>query len=181
MLQNLNLVTNFTIGEYYQTLFAPHFWYVNLCKDQSLKISHSNAKILRIRLYNYGTDACNTYSLHLYCNQQVQVRNLSLKYGIVSFLLDAEFPLQVHLSSGHTNFTINWKEYSICTTTLHFHIIWVPVIAGSGQEEWNMKNQAYTRGTNYTISDLNSTYSYKVIVNVRQVPGAGELRHMIST
>lgn len=100
---------------------------------------------------------------------------------IFCFLLHAEFPLQFQLGSGHSNFTIDWEEYSSCIPrklhrqrAIRFQVVLVPVIAENGQEEWRKRKQDSTYDYNYHFSNLDSTYAYKVIVKLSLLTGTSE-------
>ena len=93
---------------------------------------------------------------------------------IICFLTHAEFPVQFHLGMGHSNFTINWEEYSICVPNKEtkqgrewFQVDSVPVNVETNQEEWIRKKQDFTTDYTHTFSKLDSTYAYKVIVSLQ--------------
>ena len=93
---------------------------------------------------------------------------------IICSLIRAEFPVQFHLGMGHSNFTIDWSEYSICVPNKAtkqgrkwFQVVLVPVNVKTNQEEWIKKRQDFTTDFNYTFSKLDSTYAYKVIVSLQ--------------
>ena len=75
---------------------------------------------------------------------------------------------------GHSNFTIDWEEYSICVPNKEneqskawFQVVSVPVNVETNQEEWIRKKQDFTTDFNYAFSKLDSTYAYKVIVSLQ--------------
>ena len=93
---------------------------------------------------------------------------------IICFLIRAAFPVQFYLGMGHSNFTIDWSEYSICVPNKEteqgrewFQVVLVPVNVETNQEEWIRRKQDFTTDFNYTFSKLDSTYAYKVIVSLQ--------------
>ena len=95
------------------------------------------------------------------------------------FLICADFPLQFWLGTGHSNFTVDWREYSVCIprggythSQVWFQVILVPVNVENNQEEWKKKTQGFTTDYSYEFSQLDSAYAYKAIVALQS--GASE-------
>ena len=82
--------------------------------------------------------------------------------------------MQFQLGMGHSNFTIDWNEYSICVPNKEnkqgrewFQVVLVPVNVETNQEEWIRKKQDFTTDFNYAFSKLDSTYTYKAVVSLQ--------------